>query len=172
MKWILYLAILIGVLVAAVFGIGYALPAKTTITRSITLKEKPATVFATLADVQHFAEWNRNTEKVEMLPPVNGKEATKQTLKGGMVMTIVTAESDPPTHLVRRLGDAGGPFAGSWTYDLTPAGDGGTQVKLTEVAEFKNPLFRVMTKLFGQTKYMDQHLEDLAKKFGETAKVS
>ncbi len=44
-------------------------------------------------------------------------------------------------------------------------------MKLTEVAEFKNPLFRVMTKIFGQTKYMDQHLEDLAKKFGETAKV-
>lgn len=171
MKWILYLAILIGVLVAAVFGIGYALPAQTTVTRSITLKEKPAIVFAALADVQHFAEWNRNTEKVEILPPVDGKETTRQTLKGGMVMTIITAESNPPTRLVRQLGDANGPFVGSWTYDLTPADDG-TQVKLTEVAEFKNPLFRVMTKIFGQTKYIDEHLEDLAKKFGETVKVS
>ena len=42
---------------------------------------------------------------------------------------------------------------------------------LTEVAEFTNPLFRVMTRIFGQTKYMDEHLEDLAKKFGETATV-
>ena len=42
---------------------------------------------------------------------------------------------------------------------------------LTEVAEFNNPLFRVMTRIFGQTKYMDEHLEDLAKKFGETATV-
>ncbi len=45
-------------------------------------------------------------------------------------------------------------------------------MKLTEVAEFKNPLFRVMAKIFGQTKYIDEHLEDLAKKFGETAQVS
>jgi hypothetical protein len=42
---------------------------------------------------------------------------------------------------------------------------------LTEVAEFNNPLFRVMTRIFGQTKYMDEHLEDLTKKFGETATV-
>lgn len=28
-----------------------------------------------------------------------------------------------------------------------------------------------MTRLFGPSKYMDEHLEDLAKKFGETATV-
>ena len=170
MKWILYVVLLIVLLIGAVYLIGYALPAKTTISRSITLQEKPEAVFAALADVQQMAQWNRNTEKVEMLPPVNGKEATKQTFKGGMKMTIITAESQPPRHLVRDLGDDSGPFLGSWTYDLTP-NDGGTRVVLTEVAEFKNPLFRVMTRIFGQTKYMDEHLQDLAKKFGETARV-
>ena len=86
-------------------------------------------------------------------------------------MTIITAESAPPHHLVRALGDATGPFVGSWTYEISSA-DGGSRVVLTEVAEFKNPLFRVMTRIFGQTKYMDEHLEDLAKKFDETAKAS
>jgi hypothetical protein len=28
-----------------------------------------------------------------------------------------------------------------------------------------------MTRIFGQTKYMDEHLDDLAKKFGETPTV-
>lgn len=172
MKWILYVAILIGLLVVALLCIGYALPEKTTVSRSITLKEKPETVFATLANVQQMAEWNRNTEKVEMLAPVDGKEATRQTFRGGMAMTIITTESNPPTHLVRTLADTNGPFVGSWTYDLTPTGEGGTRVVLTEVAKFKNPFFRVMTRIFGQTKYMDEHLEDLAKKFGETAQVS
>ena len=46
-----------------------------------------------------------------------------------------------------------------------------SKIVLTEVAEFKNPFFRVMTRIFGQTKYMDEHLKDLAKKFGETATV-
>jgi hypothetical protein len=102
-----------------------------------------------------------------MLPPAGGKEATKQSFKGGMVMTIITAESAPPHHLLRTMGDPKGPFVGSWTYEISPA-DAGSKVVLTEVAEFKNPLFRVMTRIFGQTKYIDQHLEDLAKKFGET----
>jgi len=47
----------------------------------------------------------------------------------------------------------------------------GSKIVLTEVVEFKTPLFRVIARIFGQTKYMDEHLEDLAKKFGETATV-
>jgi uncharacterized protein YndB with AHSA1/START domain len=171
MKWILYLVIFIVVVIGATFLIGYSLPAKTTISRWIHLQQTPEAVYAVLADVQRMAAWNRNTEKVELLPPVNGREATKQTFKGGMVMTIITAESAPPHHLVRELGDANGPFVGSWTYEISPA-DGGSRVVLTEVAVIKNPFFRLMTRIFGQTKYMDEHLEDLAKKLGETAKAS
>ena len=142
----------------------------TTISRSINLQQTPEAIFAVLADVRRMAEWNRNTEKVEMLPPVGGKEATKQSFKGGMVMIIITAESMPPRHLVRTLDDTNTPFVGSWTYEISPAA-AGSKIVLTEVAEFKNPFFRVMTRIFGQTKYMDEHLEDLAKKFGETATV-
>ena len=171
MKWILYLIVLLAVLLGAAFLAGYALPAKTTVSRSITLQQPPEAVFAVLADLPRLAEWNRNTEKVEMLPPVNGKEASKQTFKAGMTMTIVTVESVPPHHLVRAMGDDGGPFVGSWSYEISPV-DGGSKVVLTEVAELKNPLFRVMTRIFGQTKYMDEHLEDLAKKFGGTATIN
>ena len=170
MKWLLYVVVFIVLVIGVTYLIGVVLPAKTTISRSITLQQAPEAIFAVLADVPRIAEWNRNPEKVEMMPPVEGREATKQTFKGGMVMTIVTAESAPPHHLVRQMGDDGGPFVGSWTYDISPA-DGGSRVVLTEVAEFKNPFFRVMTRIFGQTKYMDEHLEDLAQKFGETATV-
>ena len=85
-------------------------------------------------------------------------------------MTIITASSAPPHHLLRALGDPNGPFVGSWTYEISPA-DAGSKVVLTEVAGFNNSLFRVMTRIFGQSKYMDEHLEDLAKEFGETATV-
>ena len=170
MKWMLYTVVFIALVIGVTFLIGYALPARSTISRSINLQQTPEAVFAVLADVRRMAEWNRNTEKVEMLPPVGGKEATKQSFKGGMVMIIITAESMPPRHLVRTLGDTNTPFVGSWTYEISPT-DTGSKVVLTEVAEFNNPLFRVMTRIFGQTKYMDEHLEDLAKKFGQTAKV-
>jgi len=170
MKWLLYVIVFIVLMIGVTCLIGFVLPAQTTISRSIILQQASEAIFAVLADVPRIAEWNRNTEKVEMMPPVEGKEATKQTFKGGMVMTIITAESAPPHHLVRQMGDDGGPFVGSWSYEISPA-NRGARVVLTEVAEFKNPLFRVMTRIFGQTKYMDEHLEDLAKKFGETATV-
>lgn len=170
MKWVLYVIVIIAVLIGAVFLCGYALPATTKVSRSIILEQPPAAVFGALADVRQMAEWNRNTEKIEMLPPIEGKEATKQTFKGGMTMTVITAESAPPSHLVRQMIDEGGPFAGSWTYDISPEGNG-SRVVLTEVATFKNPLFRVMARLFGQTKYLDEHLQDLAKKFGENTAI-
>jgi uncharacterized protein YndB with AHSA1/START domain len=170
MKWMLYIVVFIALAIGVTFLIGYALPARTTISRSINLQQPPEAVFAVLADVRRMAEWNRNTEKVEMLPSVGGKETTKQSFKGGIVMIIITAESAPPHHLVRTLGDENGPFVGSWTYEISPA-DAGSKIVLTEVAEFKNPLFRVMIRIFGQTKYIDEHLEDRAEKFGETATV-
>jgi hypothetical protein len=68
------------------------------------------------------------------------------------------------------MGDLGGPFIGSWTYDIKPA-SGGSEVALTEKSEIKNPFVRLMVKVFGPTKYMDEHLQDLAKNFGETAVI-
>jgi len=42
---------------------------------------------------------------------------------------------------------------------------------ITEQATMNNAFFRLMVKLFGPTKYMDEHLEDMAKHFGETAVI-
>lgn len=168
MKWILRIFGVLALLIVLVLVIGFLLPARTTTTRTVTLKESPEVVFAVLADVQKMPEWNRHMKKVEMLEPIDGKEATKQTFKGGMTMTIVTAESSPPNHLVRAMRDMnGGPFVGSWTYKIS-AGPEGTDVALTEDAEFKNPIFRLMVRIFGPTKYIDEHLVDLGQRFNET----
>ena len=168
--------ILVGIIVAlmALFGAAYAvglmIPASQMHTRTISLKQKPEAVFAVVADVQNMPKWNTGLEKVELLPPIDGKEATRQTFKGNLQMTIVTTESDPPAHLVRTMGDVDGPFLGSWTYAITPAAEGAT-VALTEKSEVKNPITRLMMKALGPTKYMDEHLRDLAAHFGETAMI-
>ena len=155
---------------AGVYLFALSSPAEQTITRSTTLKQKPEAVFELLDDVENMPKWNRSLERVEILPPIDGKEATRQTFNGKMQMTIVTSESVPPHRLVRSMGDIGGPFVGSWTYDIQPTGDGST-VALTEKSRMKNPFFRLVVKAFGPTRYMDQHLEDIAKNFGETAVI-
>ena len=158
------------VLVAAAYVYALTIPAHQTHHRTVTLKQTPEAVFALLTDVPNFPKWNRNMEKVEILPPIDGKEATRQTFKGNMVMTIITSESTPPKHLVRSMGDIGGPFEGSWIYDITPTPDG-SKVELTEQSTINSVPFRLMCKIFSPTKYLDEHLEDMAKHFGETAVI-
>ncbi|MGZ5564331.1 MAG: SRPBCC family protein [Chthoniobacterales bacterium] len=160
------------VLVVAVGACLYAfsLPENTTHTRTIALKQSPDAVFALLTDMPNLPKWNRNMEKVEMLAPIDGKEATREYFKGKMQMTVITSESTPPTHLVRTIGDNNTPFSGSWTYEIKPA-NGGSEVTLTEKSHIKNPFFRLMIKIFGATKYMDEHLQGMAEHFGETATI-
>jgi uncharacterized protein YndB with AHSA1/START domain len=170
MKILFRMLVLLILLALAAWLVGYSIPARQTHTRTITLKQSPAAVFALLTDLPNFPKWNRNMVKIEMLPTVDGKEATRQTFKHDMQMTIITTESTPPKHLVRSMGDSGGPFEGSWTYDISPTADG-SQVVLTEQSEMKNPFFRLMVKIFGPTKYIDEHLDGMAKNFGETAVI-
>jgi uncharacterized protein YndB with AHSA1/START domain len=170
MKTLLRILFVLFVLVVALSFYARSIPAHQTHTRTLTLKKTPEAVFTLLTDLQTFPKWNRNMEKIEMLPPIDGKEATRQTFKGNMTMTIVTSDSNPPKHLVRSMGDSGGPFEGSWIYDITPTADG-SEVVLTEQSTMNSAFFRLMAKLFSPTKYMDQHLEDMAKQFGEVAVI-
>jgi len=170
MKWVLRLFVFLVGLVVAIFLVGVALPAKSIHTRTITLRQPPEKVFDVLADAQGLPKWNRNMEKVQMLPPVDGKETMRQTFKGGMEMTIVTTESLAPSHLVRAMHNPRSPFQGLWRYQIL-ANDGGSRVALIEQSEVSNPFFRIMLRVFGPTKYMDQHLKGLAKYFGETATI-
>jgi uncharacterized protein YndB with AHSA1/START domain len=170
MKILFRIILILIVLAAAAYLYALSIPAHQTNTRTTTLKQTPDAIFALLTDLPNLPKWNHNMTKIEMLPPVNGKEATRQTFNGNMQMTIITSESTPPKHLVRSMGDIGGPFEGSWTYEITPTADG-SQVVLTEQSTMNSAFFRLMAKLFGQTKYMDEHLQDMAKHFGETAVV-
>jgi hypothetical protein len=170
MKVLFRIILILIVLAAAAYLYALSIPAHQTHTRTATLKQAPEAVFALLTDLPNFPKWNRNMVKIEMLPPIDGKEATRQTFKGNMQMTIITSESTPPKHLVRSMGDIGGPFEGSWIYEITPMPDG-SQIVLTEQSTMNSAFFRLMAKLFSPTKYMDEHLEDMAKNFGETAVV-
>ena len=116
MYWILVVVGSLVGLAALLFIIGACLPKRHQFTRAITLKQSPEAVFALLDDVQGMLQWNSNLVKIDGAPDVNGKPATRQTFKGGMAMTIVTSERDPPRRLVRTMVDDGGPYFGGWSY--------------------------------------------------------
>ena len=172
MKWFGYILGAILILALLAFATSFALPAQTSHTRAISLKQTPEAAFAVLSDVEKFPAWNHNLEKVEILPPIEGKDATRQLFKGGKTMTVVTTETLAPTHLVRTVREVSGNiFSGSWTYEITPTNDG-CEVALTEKSYIPNRMFRLTVWLSGSTHYIDQHLVDLAKHFGEKPIVS
>ena len=103
MKILFRIVIFLVVIAAAAYVYALTIPPHQTHTRTLTLKQTPEAIFALLTDMPNFPKWNRNMEKIEMLPPIDGKEATRQTFKGNMVMTIITSESTPPKHLVRAI---------------------------------------------------------------------
>ncbi|CAN5557150.1 hypothetical protein BH20VER1_BH20VER1_10730 [soil metagenome] len=170
MKILIWIVGILMALVGLCYLAGMTYSREQSYTRTIELKQPPEAVFALLSDVENMPTWNDGLEKVEIIPPIDGKQATRQTCKGNLQMTIVTTESHPPSHLIRTMGDEDGPFVGSWTYNITDT-PSGSQVALTEDSNVRNPFTRLMMKIMGPTKYMDAHLQGLAKHFGETAVI-
>jgi hypothetical protein len=169
-KWAIRIVVALLTLVAILCVIAFLLPVRTEHTRTIEVHQTPEAIFAVLSDVQKLPDWNRNVKAVTVLPPIDGKEASRQTFKDGMAVIIVTSESLAPTHLVREMRDNSAPFSGSWSYEIAPTNDG-SKVAITEKSEIKNPFFRLMVQLFGPTKYLDENLEDLARRFGEKVRA-
>jgi len=67
---------------------------------------------------------------------------------------------------VTRIADDSLPFGGSWTYELFPSGEG-TEVRITERGEVRNPIFRALsTFVFGHTVTLDRYLADLQRRAG------
>jgi hypothetical protein len=151
------------VLALVVVAVGYALPVAHAASRQASLAQRPDAVFATLTDVDHFADWRGDVTKVDVLStePLRWREHGRNG-----EITFVVMESVRPVHLLTRIDDRGLPFGGSWSYDLVPNG-AGTTVTITERGEVYNPVFRFMSRfVFGHTATMDAFLAALAKRVG------
>jgi len=110
--------------------------------RSIVIRRPVAEVFAVIRDVARAPEWS----------------------------TFEVVEEAPPQRLVTRIADEDLPFAGSWTYELTPAGEGATRITVTERGEVKPVVFRALSKyVFTHHRTLEQYLRALAARFGERA---
>jgi hypothetical protein len=170
MMWLLLIPGVVVVAIIAMLIFGLLQPVKHSVTRSITLKQKPETVFAVLDKADDLPSWSSMVAKVERIPDRDGRPATRQAMKFGMTVIVSSLERKSPTRLVARMEKEGGSVWGTWTYDLAQEGDG-CRVSITEDGEMKNPLFRALGRLRGLDASINQQLNDLARRFGETAVI-
>jgi uncharacterized protein YndB with AHSA1/START domain len=157
-------------LLLALLVFGLLQPVAHSVTRSLTLKQKPETVFAALDNVDALPSWSSMIAKVEHIPDRDGHPVTRQTMRSGRSLIVTTLERKPPTRLVGSMEKEGGPIWGTWTYELTPEGDG-CRVSITEDGEMKNPFFRAIARIRGLDTTIKIQLTDLAHNFGEAPEI-
>jgi uncharacterized protein YndB with AHSA1/START domain len=168
-----YVYIGIGALVAfiaLVAVVGWLLPVRHRATVERTYKASPAALFALITDVGSFPSWRRELQGVEVLPRANGHARWREQGKGGQPITYVVERTIPDRLVVGRIADTNLPFGGSWTYELTPAGDSETTLRITEDGEVYNPVFRFVSRfVMGHDATIKQYLSAVGTRFTEVA---
>src|SRR5262249_18526562 len=87
-------------------------------------------------------------------------------------ITFELVEDKPPWRMVTRIADRNLPFGGTWTIDISPAPDGGSELFIREDGEIYNVIFRFMARFFfGYTWSIETYLQDLGAKFGQSVTV-
>ncbi len=151
-------------LVAIVVAVGYSLPVKHRAEASATFKATPDALFALITNVEAFPGWRSGLKSVELLPPTDGRKRFRERSADGAIAYVVES-AEPGRRLVTRIDDKSLPFGGTWTYELTPAPEGGTTLRITEDGEVYNPVFRFVSRFFmGYDRTIKTYLADVAKK--------
>jgi uncharacterized protein YndB with AHSA1/START domain len=140
MRWFSRIGAVLVVVVLAVIVVGLMLPASHAAMTRSELAASPADVWSTIADWEHWTEWQPELSSVEPLEDRSGHPALMASGSWGDVLMEIV-ESERPHRLVTVVD--GGAFRGRWTYDLE-ATPGGTVLTITEEGEVTNPLFRTL----------------------------
>jgi hypothetical protein len=106
-------------------------------------------------------------KRVEVLADEDGHPRFRE-VSGDGTITFEVTEAVPNQRVVTRIVDRNLPFGGSWTYELLPASEGGTTLRITEDGEVYNPLFRFVSRyVMGHEATIDRYLRDVGAKLGE-----
>lgn len=166
-KVALRLALVLAALAGAVLAYGMTVPVRHRAVSTARFHQPREALWAAISDLPGQADWRADVDRVERLPDRDGQPVW-MVHAGRRSMPLVLTESDPPRLLrADTPPDAGLPFAGSWTWQVSAA-DGGCSVTIIEDGEIFNPFLRGMTALFfGYHGTMDDYLVQLGRRFGE-----
>ena len=153
-------------LVAVVFVAGGVLPREHIATSSVTIRAPIDSVWTVVRDFSGMPAWWDELRSSERVSAAGG-ERWRQNAGGFQMELDVVADSAPARLVTRIVEEPGAPFGGIWTYALSPAEGGGTQVTVTENGWIGPPPFRLMGRVFGLHATIDGFLTALGRRFGE-----
>jgi hypothetical protein len=166
MKWVFYIGAGIVVLVGLMAVIGAMLPRDHHATRKARFRVAPDALFAVLMGPP---DWRTGVKSYGILPDQDGRKRWWEQDSHGQKITYELVESRPPQRLVTRIAQPGLPFGGSWTFEIAPLPDGGSDLRIREDGQIYNVIFRFLARfVFGYSGSVETFLGDLGAKFGET----
>jgi uncharacterized protein YndB with AHSA1/START domain len=150
-------------LIALVLIVGWSLPVTHHVTRSVSLRAPPDSVFALISHPAEFPQWRSDVTRVEPAPAEGGHGRFREVGQNGAILYQVES-AVPNRRLVTRIVDRSLPFGGAWTYEIIPSA-GSTTLQITEDGEVYNPLFRFVSRFItGQTSTLDRFLGDVRRR--------
>lgn len=166
LRFLLLIAASIAVIIGVVLGYGVSLPREHLATSRIVLAQPIEAVWEVVRNpAALIGTWPELT-RAEQVRDTSGLETWEQTVDGFEIRFRIT-DARPPTRMVTTIvAEANDPFGGTWTYQMASVADG-TQVTLTEAGWIRNPLFRVMGRIFGLHGSVEGYLKALGVYFGE-----
>ncbi|MFI9329206.1 SRPBCC domain-containing protein [Kitasatospora sp. NPDC052868] len=149
-----------GAALAAVAA-GRRLPVEHVTEGGLELAQPPGAVWEVLTDIDLYPAWRPGLSQVERLPSAGGRIRWREYDRHGHT-TYEVVESEAPHRLVTGIADQDLPYGGTWTYTLTPAGQGCT-LTVTERGEVYRPVYRAVSHyVLGEDSSVHRYLGALA----------
>jgi hypothetical protein len=169
MKRIWLALMLILVLAGLVALVGAGLPVRHHATRKAHLRVSPAALYAVIAGPP---DWRSGVKHFGALPDNGNRRQWWEEDSNRQKISYEVVEEIPARKLVVRIADRNLPFGGTWSYDIAPGADGGSELRISEDGEIYNVIYRFVSCFFlGYTGSIEGYFRDLGAKFGQTVKV-
>jgi hypothetical protein len=166
MRWILWIGAGLIVLIGLVAMIGAMLPSHHHATRRARYRVSPEALYAVIAGPP---DWRTGVKSYGVLPEQDGRKRWWEEDTHRQKITFELVEDKPPARIAVRIADRGLPFGGTWTFQIAPLAQGGSDLRIDEDGEIYNVIFRFMARfIFGYTASIEGYLRDLGVKFGES----
>ncbi len=165
----LWIAVALAAAVSLPAGIGAMLPLRHRAARRARFRASPGALYAVLAGPP---DWRTGVKGYGELPDADGRRRWWEEDSHGQKVVYELVEAQPGKRIETRLAQPGLPFGGTWTFDIAPLADGGSELRITEDGEIYNVLFRFLARfVFGYHRSIELYLRDLGAKFGQVAEI-
>jgi hypothetical protein len=162
-KWVLAIIGVLGGAVGTMALAGAILPRKHHAKGGAAFRVAPDALYAVIAGPP---DWRTGVKSFGTLPDKDGRRMWWEEDTHRQKIAYELVEDVPPRRMAVRIADEKLPFGGTWTFEIVPRADGGSELGITEDGEIRNVIFRFMARyFFGYTASIEGYLRDLAVKF-------